>query len=175
MRWFRLLHAMLAAKFRGRLSIEDESIVSFRVWPTDVDVSIMNHAAMMTAMEMGRVDVMVRSGFLKLARKRKWYFPSRSISVQFIRPLKLFQKAILTTKVFHIDERWIYIEQKITRQAKDIAICIVKGTVKKGRERISTAEIAKALNIRKLPTQGKQIVDLYEKENNLVYQRLCDQ
>lgn len=135
----------------------------------------MNHAAMMTAMEMGRVDVMVRSGFLKLARKKKWYFPSRSISVQFIRPLKLFHEAILTTRVFHVDERWIYIEQKITRQAKDFAICIVKGTVEKERERISTAEMAKALNISNLPAEGKQVVESYETENNLIYQRLCDQ
>ncbi len=118
---------------------------------------------------------MVRSGFLKLARKKKWYFPSRSISVQFIRPLKLFHEAILTTRVFHVDERWIYIEQKITRQAKDFAICIVKGTVEKERERISTAEMAKALNISNLPAEGKQVVESYETENNLIYQRLCDQ
>ena len=173
MRLVRLLIAILSAKYRSKLTITEESNIAFRVWLTDVDASIMNHATMMTAMEMGRIDLMVRSGFFKLARKKKWYFPSRSISVQFIRPLKLFQKANLTTKVFHIDERWIYIEQKISRHGKDIAICIVKSTVKKGRETISTNEIAKVLGISELPTEGKQIIDSYEKENNLVHQRLC--
>jgi acyl-CoA thioesterase FadM len=172
-RWLRLLFAIFSAKYRSKLTITEESNITFRVWLTDVDASIMNHATMMTVMEMGRIDFMVRSGFFKLARQNKWYFPLRSISVQFIRPLKLFQKANLKTKVFHIDERWIYTEQKIIRHGKDIAICIVKSTVKKGKETISTNKIAKALGIDELPTEGKQIIDSYEKENNLVYQRLC--
>ncbi|MCK4818861.1 acyl-CoA thioesterase [bacterium] len=172
MRWIRLLFAILSAKYRSKLTITEESNITFRVWLTDVDASVMNHATMMTVMEMGRIDFMVRSGFFKLARKRNWYFPLRSIGVQFIRPLKLFQKANLTTKVFHVDERWIYLEQKITRHGKDIAICIVKVTVKKGKETISTNEIAKALGIGELPTEGKQILDSYEKEDNVVYQGL---
>jgi len=157
MRWLRLLSAILAANYRSKLSITEESNITFRVWLTDVDASIMNHATMLTVMEMGRIDFMVRSGFFKLARKRRWYFPL----------------ANLKTKVFHIDERWIYTEQKIIRHGKDIAICIVKSTVKKGKETISTNKIAKALGIDELPTEGKQIIDSYEKENNLVYQRLC--
>ncbi len=173
MRLVRLLLAILSAKYRSKLTITEESNITFRVWFTDVDASVMNHATMMTVMEMGRIDLMVRSGFFKLARKKKWYFPLRSISVQFIRPLKLFQKANLTTKVFHADERWIYTEQKISRFEKDIAICIVKSAVKKGKETISTNEIVKALGIGELPSEGKQIIGSYEKENNLVYQRLC--
>ncbi len=90
MRWIRLLFAILSAKYRSKLTISDESNISFRVWITDIDASIMNHAPMMTVMEMGRIDFMVRSGFFKIAREKNWYFPSKSISVQFIRPLKLF-------------------------------------------------------------------------------------
>lgn len=172
MRWFRLFPTIFTAKNRSKLSISEESNLTFRVWPTDIDVSIMNHAAMMTVMEMGRIDYMVRTGFFKLARKMKWYFPIRGISAQFIRPLKLFQKANLITRVFHIDESWFYIEQKIYRKGKIIAICIVKATVKKGRIPVSTNEILKELNIDELPIEGKNIIDSYEKENDLVYKRL---
>jgi acyl-CoA thioesterase FadM len=175
MRWIRLLFAILFAKYRTKLSVSEESNISFRVWISDVDASVMNHATMMTVMEMGRIDLMVRLGFFKLARQNKWYFPSRSINVQYIRPLKLFQKASLITKVFHVDERWIYTEQKIIRHGKDIAICIVKSTVKKGKEAISIKEIANRLGIGELPNEGKQIIDAIEKENDFVYRRLCDQ
>ena len=173
MRWIRLILAIYSAKYRSKLSISEESNITFRVWFTDVDASVMNHAPMMTVMEMGRIDFMVRTGFFKLAREKKWYFPSRSMSVQFIRPLKLFQKANLTTRLFYVDERWLFTEQKIIRHGKDIAICIAKNTVKKGRETISTNEIAKALDFGIFPTEGKEIIDSYEKENNLVYKRLC--
>ncbi len=172
MRWIRLLSALFFARFRSRLGISDGSVISFRVWPTDIDVSIMNHAVIMTVMEMGRADFMVRSGFLKLANKMKWYFPSAAISVQFIRPLKLFQQAQVTTRIFHIDERWIYLEQKIIREGKIMAICIVKSKVKKGRETISAMEILKELQLGELPFEGRELVDAYEKENKLMFERL---
>ena len=173
MRWLRLSTAIFSAKHKSKLSITDVSKIKFRVWLTDIDASIMNHAAMMTVMEMGRIDYMVRTGFFKLARRKKWYFPIRSISAQFIRPLKLFQTANLITRVFHVDESWIYIEQKIVRQGKIIAICIVKGTIKKGKKSVPTHEISKELEFGELPAEGKNIVDSYEKENDLVYKRLC--
>ena len=57
MRWLRLISAIVLAKFKKRLSIFDESNIAFRVWVTDVDAAIMNHATMMTIMEMGRVEM----------------------------------------------------------------------------------------------------------------------
>lgn len=173
MRWLRLSTAIFSAKHRSKLSITDVLEIKFRVWLTDIDASIMNHATMMTVMEMGRIDYMVRTGFFMLARRKKWYFPIRSISAQFIRPLKLFQTANLITRVFHVDESWIYLEQMIIRQGKIIAICIVKGTVKKGKSSVSTNEISKELKIGELPAEGKNIIDSYEKENDLVYKRQC--
>jgi acyl-CoA thioesterase FadM len=171
MRWIKLLMALLGAKRKSKLGITDESKISFSVWPTDIDISIMNHAAIMTVMEMGRIDFMVRSGFLKLAREKKWYFPSASISTQFIRPLRIFQKASVTTRIFHMDEHWIYMEQKMERNEKLIAICVVKGTVKKERQFIPTTHIVKELQLGEIPFEGKELVDSLELENKLMYER----
>src|SRR4051794_32601164 len=115
MRWIRLLLALFVAKYRSKPTVADTSVLSFRVWLTDVDATIMNHAALMTVMEAGRIDLMVRSGFFSLARKEKWYFPTSAISVQFMRPLKIFQKATLVTRVLHVTTTDIYLEQKVTR------------------------------------------------------------
>lgn len=174
MRWIRLLTVLFTANFRSKLTVTEESIIKFRVWLTDVDASVMNHAAMMSALEMGRIDLMVRTGFFKLARKKKWYFPSGGISVQFLRPLKLFEKAYIKTRVFHMNDRWLYIEQKIMRLDKEIALCIVKSTVKKGRETVNNQEIAKQLGITEPPVEARELVDCYEHENKLVKERLCN-
>src|SRR5688572_28296663 len=128
MRWLRLLLALLFAKFRSKLTVDGRSVLQFRVWLTDIDASIMNHAAMITVMEAGRIDLMVRSGFFKLARKEKWYFPTSAISVQFYRPLKAFQKAMLSTRVIRVSPTHIYLEQNITRGEKEIAKCLVRAT-----------------------------------------------
>lgn len=172
MRWIRFLFTLAAARSRSGLNIRDESWIYFRVWITDVDISIMNHAAMMSVMEMGRIDFMVRTGFLKLAQKNNWYFPSSSINVQFFRPLKMFQRAMVMTKVLYTDEKTIYLEQKIIRQDKMVAACIVKSTIKKGREQVNVFEVLRELNMHPAPAEGSEIIQHMEQGNKLIKERL---
>ena len=167
MRWIRLLLALISARYRCKLSVNDTSTLSFRVWITDVDATIMNHAAMMTVMEAGRIDLMVRAGFFRLARKEKWYFPTSAINVQFFRPLKIFQKARLTTRVVHVTKTCIYIEQKITRGEKPIAGCLVKATIRKGREALDIPSIMQELGGSSLPVGKQELIDAFEKQNGL--------
>ena len=172
MRWIRLLLTLVKARFRSKVKLTKTISLPFRVWITDIDVSVMNHAAIMTVMELGRVDFMVRTNFLKLANKRKWYFPSQAISVQFYRPLKMFQKAELLTRVSFIDEKWIYTEQKIIRNGKDIAACFVKSTIKQGRDSVPTSEILTALEIDEAPRSKYELIDSFELENEQLKARV---
>ncbi|WP_299224428.1 acyl-CoA thioesterase [uncultured Psychroserpens sp.] len=174
MRWIRLIIALIHAKFKKKLIGTETVCKSFRVWITDIDVSVMNHAAIMTVLETGRLDLMVRSNFFKVASKNKWFFPSQAISIQFYRPLKVFQKAEIYTRISYVDEKWIYVEQKIERKGKPIAACIVKNTIKKGRATIPTSEIMKALNIKKVPTIKYDLIATYETENIQMNEKLVD-
>ena len=174
MRWIRLIIAMLTAKLKKKLSGTETVTKTFRVWITDIDVSVMNHAAIMTVLETGRIDLMVRSNFFKVATKNKWFFPSQAISIQFYRPLKIFQKADIHTRISYVDEKWIYVEQKIERKGKIISACIVKNTIKKGRETIPTSEIMKELQIEKVPTFKYNLMKTYELENAQMNEKLVD-
>ncbi|WP_298900088.1 acyl-CoA thioesterase [uncultured Psychroserpens sp.] len=174
MRWIRLIIAMLTAKFKKKLSGTETVTKTFRVWITDIDVSVMNHAAIMTVLETGRIDLMVRSNFFKVATKNKWFFPSQAISIQFYRPLKVFQKADIHTRISYVDEKWIYVEQKIERKGKIVAACIVKNTIKKGRETIPTSEIMKELQLEKVPTFKYDLMKTYELENAQMNEKLVD-
>ena len=161
------------SRFQSKLTINETSSLRFSVWLTDIDATIMNHAAMMTVFEAGRINYMVRTGFFKLARQQKWYVPTSSISVQFFRPLKVFQKAVLTTRVFHMTEQFIFIEQMITRQGKDIALCIVKSNVRSGRENIATQEIVKRLIAKTTPTGSKELIEIFERQDDAVKNEFC--
>lgn len=163
---------LMSAKFKSKVKLTETISLPFRVWVTDIDISVMNHAAIMTVMELGRIDFMVRTNFLKLANKHKWFFPSQAISVQFYRPLKMFQKAKLLTRVSFIDENWIYTEQKITREGKDIAACLVKSTIKKGRETVPTSEILSALQIDEVPNTKYELIDTLHLGNVQMNERL---
>jgi acyl-CoA thioesterase FadM len=163
---------MLLARFRSHVPVAGVSNLAFRVWITDIDISVMNHAAIMTVFETGRIDFMVRTGFFKLATRNKWYVPSSAISVTFFRPLKMFQKAVVTTRLFHVDDRWIYLEQVIIRHGKAISACIVKSTVKKGREVIDPAIVLKALGSSAIVKEGAELVRIYEQEQRMLSDRL---
>ena len=174
MRWIRLLSALIKAKLKPNVNAMETFVIPFRVWITDIDVSIMNHAAILTIMETGRLDLMIRSNFFKIASKNKWYFPSQALSVQYYRPLKIFQKAQLHTRISFIDEKWIYVEQKIVRKEKIVATCLVKSTIKKGRETVPASEIIKLLDIKNVPSAKYDLIKTYELENIQMNERLVD-
>jgi acyl-CoA thioesterase FadM len=125
----------------------------------------MNHAAMLTVFECGRIDFMVRTVFFGIARKKKWFFPSSSISVQFFRPLKVFDKAVLLKRVFHVTDYFIYTEQKIIKNGKETALCIVKSKVKSGKESIGTQEIIKLLNATIIPAEAKDLIEQFNSQD----------
>ena len=175
MRWIRLILGLIKAKFKSKVQATETTSLEFRVWITDIDISVMNHAAILTVMEVGRIDFMVRTDFFKIANKNKWFFPSQALSVQFYRPLKTFQKAELQTKLSYVDEKWIYLEQRIIRNGKEVAACLVKSTIKKGRETVPTSEIIKALNINKVPRIKSKLIESYEIENEQMNNKIIDQ
>lgn len=176
MRWIKLLSALVKAKFKTKLKGSETSTLKFRVWITDIDVSVMNHAAIMTVFEMGRADYMVRTNFFKIATKNKWFFPNQAINVQFYRPLKMFQKAKVFTRMSFVDETYFYIEQKIMRKGKPIASCFANGLAKKGRETIPTSVIIKALNIesKDVPTHKHALISMFKEKNEKMTKKIID-
>lgn len=170
-RWARLLLALFFGKRKPPLKPGDVSVYPFRVWFTDVDAKIMNHACMMTILEAGRIDLMVRTGFFALARKNGWYFPSSAISVQFLRPMKTFEKGIVHTSLLHANDTYIYLEQKIIRDEQPVAVCVVKSTIRKGRAQVPILAVLEQLGGSMLPADGKKMVDLLEAEGALLRER----
>ena len=176
MRWIKLLTALGKARFRTKLNGSETSSLAFRVWVTDIDVSVMNHAAIMTVFEMGRADYMVRTNFFKIATQNKWFFPNQAISAQFYRPLKMFQKAKVYTRMSYVDDTYFYIEQKIIRNGKPIASCFANGLAKKGRETVPTSEIIKALKIdfNDVPSEKHKLVSLFQEKNDKMTEKILN-
>ncbi len=166
-RWVRILITFIRAQFLKNINPDEETSLNFRVWITDVDLSIMNNAAMMTITEMGRIDLMIRTGFIKHVRRNKLYVPLASISAQFRRPLKRFQKFQLKTQLIYWDKKWIYISHRIVCEEKIVAVALAKCTLKKGRERIPFEKIIHELNWEMKPKKRSKMIDEFEKGESL--------
>lgn len=85
----------------------------------------------------------------------------------------MFQKAMLLTRVFHVTDYFIYTEQKIIKDGKDIALCIVKSKVKSGKENISTQEIMHLLNAKIIPAEAEDLIKQFEKQDEAFKNKIC--
>ena len=123
--WIRLFWLLLTARTRGRLSIPREiSALAFRVWPHDLDLALhMNNGRYLALMDLGRLDIMVRSGLWREVLRHKWTPIASAITVRFQRELPLFQRFRLDSCLLCWDETLVVMEQ----------IFVIDGGVRNGQ------------------------------------------
>lgn len=111
--WLRLLWLLLTARWRGPLSLlREPSTLRFRVWPHDLDLSFhLNNGRYLTLMDLGRLDVMVRSGLWREVLHHKWTPIASAVTIRFQRELRPFQTFRLDTKLLCWDASLVVMEQ----------------------------------------------------------------
>lgn len=114
--------------FPRRMPLLGDSVVRFRVWPNDLDTNLhMNNGRYMTLLDLGRLDLLLRIGAAAPAFRRRWYPVLASVQLRFKRPLNLFQKFEILTRLVTWDAKWVYLEQQILRQGRAVAHAYLKG------------------------------------------------
>ena len=142
----RLALVLFGASRRGRLGAFDLSTVGMRVWPNDLDVQMhMNNGRYLSIMDLGRIDLLVRSGFFREARRRGWFPLVGAATIEYRRPLRAFERYDLTTRLLGWDDRWFYLEQRFTRVDKLVAVATVKAMIRGATGAVSTAEAGGAI------------------------------
>lgn len=144
----RLATVLIAGRFRPPLKPLEESILTLRVWPTDLDINAhMNNGRYLTVMDLGRFDLIARTPLAKIMIRSRWRPLVASAMIRYFRSLAPFQKYTLRTRVVGWDEKWFFIEQRFERGETLIAVGFVKvlfrdrsGNVPTGRV-LSLAEV----------------------------------
>ena len=91
--WLRLARMIATARSRGRYRIGDESRLSFRCLPTDIDTNLhLNNARYMMLADIGRIDIFARAGLIELARTRKWAPMMGGLQAVYVREIKLWKR-----------------------------------------------------------------------------------
>lgn len=99
----------------------------FRVFPTDLDLLLhVNNGIYLSLMDLGRVDLMRRSGLLAGLRNRGWYPVVVAETIQFRRALTLFQRFAIETTVLGWDDRAFLLEQRFVRDGEPVATALVR-------------------------------------------------
>lgn len=91
--WGRLARVALTTKSRGPYLPGGESRLSFRCLPTDIDPNLhLNNARYLMLADLGRMDIFLRSGLLKLTRERNWAPMMGGVQAAFVREVPLWSR-----------------------------------------------------------------------------------
>lgn len=111
--WLRLIWVLIASRFGERLRVPGgKSVLGFRVWFHDLDTSLhMNNGRYLTVMDLGRLDMMARSGLLRAALRHGWTPIASSIKIRYRREMRLFERFRLETRLAAWDDEFVVMEQ----------------------------------------------------------------
>jgi len=154
--YLRLWVVILAACFGRKLDILGESNFKTVTLPNDLDTyGHVNNGRYLTLMDIGRMDLFIRSGISKKIKQLGWQFFLGSSTVRYRRSLKVFQSFELKSRILCWTDKWIFIEQKFIRDGSIIVTAIIKGIFfgKKGsiHTNHAMAQIAPGLNSPPVP------------------------
>jgi acyl-CoA thioesterase FadM len=109
----RTLLQLFLSRRRPTLSIWDSGSVAMRVLVTDIDIALhMNNGMYFSVFDLGRFDLLVRSGAWRQMRRRKWSPVAAGETITFRKSLQLGQRYTIESRIIGLDERAIYFEQR---------------------------------------------------------------
>lgn len=115
---WRTLLVLFVARRRLRRDgvIADASFVGrvrLTTLPTDLDlVGHMNNGRYLSLFDLGRFDLIMRSGLWDLMRARGWYPVVASSTITHRKSLHLWQRFDIESKVISADDKAIYLEHR---------------------------------------------------------------
>lgn len=148
--WLRTLITYITAWWRPRIDVMDETRLRLRCLPTDLDIAVhMNNGRYLTIADLGRWDLMIRSRFWPIMRKRGWMPVVGTSKVWHRRSLEPFQPFDLTTRILFWDDKWSYLEHRFEGVGKEAGkvYCriVVKTLFLHGRDKVPSADLIEAM------------------------------
>lgn len=125
--WFRMLYHLLRTPWRSRIGVLETSNMVMRCWPTDLDVNLhMNNGRYLTLMDLGRLDLVARTGLLKTMLKRGWRPVLGAAQIRYLKPIGPGQVFRLETRVVGWEGKWFWIQQRFFLGNQMVADSLVK-------------------------------------------------
>ena len=129
----RTLLLLFTSSRKAPLSIWDTSSLPLRVLPTDIDIAMhVNNGMYFSLMDLGRFDLMARSGTWRRMRRLGWSPVAAGETIAFRKSLLLWQQYTIETRIIGLDTKAIYFEQRM----------VVKGEIY-ARAHIATRLVSK--------------------------------
>lgn len=146
---FRTIFHALRGPRRSALGVHDVGRLPMRVLPTDLDVlGHMNNGVYLSIMDLGRFDLLTRSGVWARLKGLGYYPVVASETITFRKSLQPWQRFILETRIAGYDARAVYVQQRFTVDGEIFAEGFIRGRfLKRTGGVVTVAELAEALDV----------------------------
>ncbi|MGQ7848013.1 acyl-CoA thioesterase [Granulosicoccus sp. 3-233] len=169
--FLRLFWLILTQSRRPRLGILDTSETPLRVLPNDLDIFMhVNNGVYLTYADLGRTDLMLRSGTFARVRKQGWYPVAAEASIRFRKSLTLGQRFNIHTRIAGWDDRAIYVEQNFMQGDTLMAQAFIDARfLVRGGGKVSVNELLSVLEIDvqppEMPAAMQRWIDAKRRDN----------
>jgi acyl-CoA thioesterase FadM len=91
--WGRMARAALTQRRRGPYHLGEESRLSFRCLPTDIDPNLhLNNARYMMLADVGRIALYIRLGLFSRVNRRRWATMMGGLQSVYVREIRLWKR-----------------------------------------------------------------------------------
>jgi acyl-CoA thioesterase FadM len=140
--FFRLMWALIRSQFKRKIDILDESAVTMRVWPNDLDLNVhMNSGRYISMMDIGRVEILGRLRLLRKVFGRGWRPMVGGSTIRYRRSLLPFQRFTVRTRIVCWDAKWLYFRHSIDVRGELCAVAYVRGLLRGREGNVTPAQI----------------------------------
>lgn len=149
--WWRTLLTMMRAKvlLRRHGTIPPRAVgrVRLTTLPTDIDLLMhMNNGRYASLFDLGRFDLLVRTGIWDAMNARGWYAVVASETVTFRKSLKLWQRFTVESRLYGHDDKAVYQVHRAVVDGEIYAEMIVRARfLRRGGGVVNTDELFAAL------------------------------
>jgi len=121
-----------------RIGPLDEARLALRVWPTDLDPYLhLNNGRYLTLMDIGRLDLVARSGMLAEWLRRR------------------FERFEIATRIASWEGKWFEVAQRFERAGVVHAEASVRGQVRSRAGAVPFADVLAALGVHAPSSRGE--------------------
>lgn len=117
----------------------------------------MNNGRYLTLMDLGRLQLMMRTGLAKHILKNGWMPVLGAVSMRYRRPLAPLQRFALTTRLISWDEKWFYIEHRFLVGEEVMAVATVRAAILGKGKSLPTSAFTSLLGIQGGPPEPPPI------------------
>jgi acyl-CoA thioesterase FadM len=130
--FFRLFITLIKSPFKKKVGFLETCETKFIALPSDLDLNFhMNNGIYFSLMDLGRLDYIFRSGFLKKLLKQGMYPLVASQMIRYNKSINLFARFKIRTNTIGWDDKFFYLKQEfISETDQTLAVAVVKARFK---------------------------------------------